>query len=191
MDCSLPGTSVHGDSPGKSTGVSCHALFQGILSTQGLNPGLLHCRWILYHLSYQRRIYISAIMKKATSYINIYHICYWFLFIAFWASLVAQMVKRLPAMRETRVWSLGWEDLLEKEMATHSSILAWRIPWTEEPGRLQSMGLQRVGHDWVTSLFFSVPVFSLPLFLCLCSFNWSILWNSIFLFFLSIIIILL
>ena len=63
------------------------------------------------------------------------------------ASLVAQMVKRLPAVRETRVRSLDWEDPLEKEMATHSSTLAWRIPWTEEPGGLQSMGLQRVGHD--------------------------------------------
>ena len=62
-------------------------------------------------------------------------------------SLVAQMVKRLPAMRETWVQSLGWEDLLEKEMATHSSTLAWTIPWTEEPRRLQSMGSQRVGHD--------------------------------------------
>ena len=57
------------------------------------------------------------------------------------------MVKRLPTMQETRVQSLGWEDLLEKEMATHSSILAWKIPWMEEPGRLQSMGSQRVGHD--------------------------------------------
>ena len=56
------------------------------------------------------------------------------------ASLVAQMVKRLPAMRETWVQSLGWEDPLEKEMATHSSILAWKIPWTKEPGGLQSMG---------------------------------------------------
>ena len=63
------------------------------------------------------------------------------------ASLVAQTVKRLPAMQETGVQFLGREDPLEKEMATHSSILAWRIPWTEEPGRLQSMGLQRVGHD--------------------------------------------
>ena len=60
---------------------------------------------------------------------------------------MAQMVKRLPAMRETWVRSLGWEDLLEKEMATHSSTLAWKIPWMEEPGRLQSMGLQRVGHN--------------------------------------------
>ena len=63
------------------------------------------------------------------------------------ASLVAQTVKRLPTMRETWVPSLGREDLLEKEMATHSSILAWKIPWMEEPGRLQSMGTQRVGHD--------------------------------------------
>ena len=63
------------------------------------------------------------------------------------ASLVAQMVKRLPAMRETRVQPLGWEDFLEKEMAAHSSILAWRIPRMVEPGRLQSMESQRVRHD--------------------------------------------
>ena len=60
---------------------------------------------------------------------------------------MAQRLKCLPAMWETWVRSLGWEDPLEKEMATHSSILAWRIPWTEEPGRLQSMESQRVGHD--------------------------------------------
>ena len=63
------------------------------------------------------------------------------------ASLVAQTVKHLPTMLETRVRSLGREDPLEKEMATHSSILAWKIPWTEDPGRLQSMGSERVGHD--------------------------------------------
>ena len=63
------------------------------------------------------------------------------------ASPVAQRVKRLPTMRETWVRSLGQEDPLEKEMATHSSILAWKIPWTEKPGRLQSMGSQRVRHD--------------------------------------------
>ena len=62
-------------------------------------------------------------------------------------SLVAQTVKHLPAMPETRVQSLGRENPLEKEMATHSSILAWEIPWTEEPGELQSMGSQGVGHD--------------------------------------------
>ena len=67
--------------------------------------------------------------------------------IGYWASLVAQRLKRLPAMQETWVRSLGQEDPLEKEMATHSSILAWRIPWTEEPGGLQSIRSQRVGHD--------------------------------------------
>ena len=72
-----------------------------------------------------------------------------------WTSLVAQMVKRLPAMWKTRVRSLGWEVPLEKETATHSSILAWKIPWMEEPGRLQSKGSQRVRHNWVILLHFS------------------------------------
>ena len=64
-----------------------------------------------------------------------------------WVSLVAQMVKNLPEMQETCVQSLGWKDPLEKEMAIHSNILAWKIPWTEEPGRLQSTGSQRVGYN--------------------------------------------
>ena len=72
---------------------------------------------------------------------------FWFCQHSTRASLVAQMVKNLPAMQETWVQSLGWEDPLGKEMATHSSILSWRIPWTKEPGELQSMGLQRVRHD--------------------------------------------
>ena len=67
------------------------------------------------------------------------------------ASLLSQMVKNPPAMQETKVWSLGQEFPLEKEMATHSSILAWRIPWTEESGRHQSMGSQRVAYDWTTN----------------------------------------
>ena len=66
------------------------------------------------------------------------------------ASLVAQLVKNPPATRESWVWFLGREDPLEEHMATHSSFLAWRIPWTEEPGRLQSMGSQRFGHNWAT-----------------------------------------
>ena len=70
-------------------------------------------------------------------------------------SLVAQMVKRLSAMRETQVWSLGWEYPLEKEMEIHSSTIAWKIPWTEEPGQLHSVGSQRVGHNWITSLHFT------------------------------------
>jgi len=68
-------------------------------------------------------------------------------------SLVAQIVKNLPAVQETWVWSLGLEDPLEKGMATHFSILAWRIPWTEEPAGPKSMGSQRVGQDWVTFTF--------------------------------------
>ena len=69
------------------------------------------------------------------------------------ASMVSQKVRSLPVVKETWVQSMSWEDSLEKEMATHSSILAWKIQWTEEPGGLQFMGLQRVGHDWVTNTF--------------------------------------
>ena len=78
------------------------------------------------------------------------------------ASLVAQKVKRLPAMRETWVRFLGREDPLEKEMAIHPSTLAWKIPWSEEPDRLKSMGSQRVGYDWATSLMTGQPT---PVFL--------------------------
>ena len=65
---------------------------------------------------------------------------------------MAQPVKRLPAMWETWVWSLGQKDPLQEKMTTHSSILAWKIPWMKDPGGLQSMGLQRVRHDWAISL---------------------------------------
>ena len=75
------------------------------------------------------------------------------------------MVKNLPVIQETRVWSLGWEGPLEKKMATHSSILTWEIPWTEEPGRLQSMGSQRIRHDWATNSF-TLPE---PIILPFCS----------------------
>ena len=75
------------------------------------------------------------------------------------ASLVAQMVKNLPAMQETQVGSLSREDPLEKGMASHSSILAWRIPWREELGRLQSMGLHRVGHDWLSNIYWALSIF--------------------------------
>ena len=76
------------------------------------------------------------------------------------------MVKHLPAMWETRLRFLGREDPLEKEMAIHSSILAWKIPWTQKPDRLQSMGLQRVGHDWETSL---QPVGQIHVRGCFCT----------------------
>ena len=82
------------------------------------------------------------------------------------ASLVVQMVKSLPTIQETRVQSLGREDPLEKELATHPSILAWRIPWTEEPGGLQSMGLQTVRHDWVTNTSTSLLWLKILLYKC-------------------------
>ena len=83
--------------------------------------------------------------EKETKTVMIYHILslYW----QIWASLIVQSVNNLPAVQETQVRSLGWEDPLEKEMATHSSIITWKISWTEEPGEVQSMGLQRVRHD--------------------------------------------
>ena len=87
-----------------------------------------------------------------------------------WTSLVVQMVKLLSTMRETWVQSLGWEDPLEKEMAIHSSTIAWKIPWTEEPGRLQSTGSQRVRHDWVTSLS--------QIWRAVCKLYDSILWED-------------
>ena len=71
---------------------------------------------------------------------------------------MAQMVRNPPTMWETQVWSLGQEDPLEEGMETHSSITAWRIPWTEELGRLQSMGLQRVRHDWATNTFNGIVI---------------------------------
>ena len=70
------------------------------------------------------------------------------------------VINNLPAMQETRIWSLGQEDPLEKKMATHSSILAWRIPWTEKPSRLQSIGSQRTGQNWVTNTMIMSVQFS-------------------------------
>ena len=100
--------------------------------------------WKRYIMQMSKKtILISDILKFIPNKITKEHL----------ASLVAQMVKNLPAKHETWVWFLGWEDTLEKEMATHSSILSWRIPWTNKPGGLQSMGSQRVNHDKWLSLF--------------------------------------
>ena len=82
---------------------------------------------------------------------------FWLCLFLNWASLVAQTVENPPAMKETWDQSLGWKDPLEKGMETHSSILAWRIPWTEEPGRLQSIGWQRVRHDWSDLAYSHTP----------------------------------
>ena len=87
---------------------------------------------------------------KTFDYINLHDRIYILAFLQL--PLAAQLIKNLPTMKETWVWSLGGEDTLEKAMAPHSSTLAWKVPWTEEPDRLQSMGSPRVGHDWGTSL---------------------------------------
>ena len=96
-----------------------------------------------------------SIVNEAEIYVILVFSYFFFSYFFFSSrtSLVAQLVKNLPAVQETWVWSLGWEDSLEKEMATHSSILAWKISWTQDPGGLQSMGLQRVRHDWVTNTY--------------------------------------
>ena len=133
---------------GRNTRVGCHALLQRIFPTKGSNPGLLHCRQILAYYSPLNFLFLS--IKKFS--------LPWLTGTLVWLTMIAegdlcpdffiaQMVKNLPAM-QTWVRSLGQEDSLEKEMAIHSSILAWRIPWTNRPGRLQSMGSQRVGHSW-------------------------------------------
>ena len=95
---------------------------------------------------------ISSVSLTSTQFFIIHHPKFKIPSAFLWASPVAQTVKHLPAMQETLVRFLGWEDPLEKEMAIHSSTLAWKIPRMEEPDRLQSMGSKRVGHDWATSL---------------------------------------
>ena len=98
-------------------------------------------------------------------------------------SLGVQTAKSLPAKQEIQVWSLGWEDPLEKEMATHFSTLAWKIPMTEEPGRLQSTESQRVGHDWATSLtvfFWDWKLTTLDIIKDFCIVNSQILGGWIF-----------
>jgi len=90
------------------------------------------------------------------------------------ASLVVQMVRNLPALQKTWVRPLGWEDPLEKGMATHSRTLAWRIPWTEESGWLQSRGLQRVGQHWATNIYICIHRY-IQLYLLICLFLYSVL----------------
>ena len=195
MDCSLPGSSVHGISQARilewvaisfSRGSSCPRDLTLASCTAG---ALSHCRqsltdWATREAQYD---YYSHVLVKDQLCLILWDP--WTvahqapLFMEFsrqehWSGLpflpsgdlpnpgikpgspalqadpVAQMVKRLSAVQETRFWYLGWEDPLEKEIAAHSSILACKIPWTAEPGRLLSMGSQRVGHDWATSLHF-------------------------------------
>ena len=122
---------------------------------QGHVPGWLN-NWCenLGILTSNSTFFLSQRERDFLYYFSFF-VCFSFFFFlsglqCWWASLVAQKVKRLPTIRETRVRSLGQEDPLEKAMATHSSTLAWKIPWTEKPGRLQSMGSQRVGHHFTS-----------------------------------------
>ena len=151
--CATPWTAAHQaprpwDSPGKNTGVGSHRLFQGIFPTQESNPGLLHCRWILYHLTYQENPIILILG------IIVYVACFYFLICG------GSEVKASTSNVGDSGSMPGSGNPLEKGIATHSSILAWRIPWTEEPGGLQSTGSQRVGHNWATSLHFELPISS-------------------------------
>ena len=140
-DCSPPGSSVRGIFQARI--IECDALpFSGGSSPPRDQTFILSPAWASRFLA----------LAPPTSLV---------------ASPVAQTAKRLPTMRETQVRSLGQEDPLEKEMATHSSIHAWKVPWTEDPGGLQSMGWQTVRHNWATSLSLSHPWCSLKVFLYL------------------------
>ena len=134
MDCSLPGSSVRGILQARILEGVAISYSRG--SSQPKNR--THVSYIYLHWQ------AGSLSRVPPGKPLISNIC---TCIDSCLSLVAQMVKHLPSMWETQVPSLGWEDPLEKEMATPSSILAWRIPRTEEPGRLQSMESQRVGHD--------------------------------------------
>ena len=137
IDFCQPGASFQLNCPGKNTGVGSHALLQGLFPSEQSNPCLLLGKWILYHRATWEVLCECLV-------INIYlHQSIRL------PRLVLVVQNPLPKqeMKEMQVRSPGGEDLLEESISTHSSILSWRIPWTEEPGGLQSMGLQRVGHD--------------------------------------------
>ena len=123
--------------PGESQG------WGSLVAIYGVAQSWTRLKW----LSSSKALWLSFLL------VTFYMIMYTLLISG--ASLVAQMVKHVPTILGTRVRSLGREVPLEKEMAIHSSFLAWKIPWTEEPDRLQSMGSQRVRHDWATSLHFT------------------------------------
>ena len=154
MDCSPPGSSVHGIFQARvleRVAIS----FSEPHATSGYHNGQHNCGtlWTVSSLW----IYLCLLFLFVKFVISNFRLYFKGPKLFPGTSLVAQRLKRLPGMRETGVQSLGREDTLEKEMATHSSTLAWRIPWKEEPGRLQSMGSQRVGQDWATSLTYLFP----------------------------------
>ena len=168
------------DFPGKSTGVGCHCLLRSMVLALGLSYiAFITLRYVPSLPTMLRVLMISVYWVMANAFSASFEMIIWYLsfsLLLLYSTLLDLWMliyfcirgKRLPGMQETRVRSLGQEDPLEKEMATHSSTLVWRIPWREEPGRLQSMGLQRVGHDWAEWLH------SLMILLMYCWFFWWI-----------------
>ena len=131
------------DFPGKNTGVGCHFLLQCV-RVKSESEVVQSCLTLSDPMDCSLSGSSSTLKNDVLTLKRTHIVLQPFIN---GASLVAQMVKNLPAMKETWVRSLGWEDPLEKGVATHSGILAWRIPWTEEPGWLQSKGLQRIKRD--------------------------------------------
>ena len=130
MDCSPPGSSIHEIFQARILEWVAISFSRGSFQSRDWTGVSCIAGKCFYHLSHQGS--------------PIYCYRQWFIYMWFYCA-----VKNLPAVQETQIQFLGWEDPLEKEMATHSSILAWKISWTEEPDGVQSMGSQRVRHDWV------------------------------------------
>ena len=153
MDYRLPGSSVHGNSPGKNTGVGCHALLPGIFPTQGSNPSLPHCRQILYHLSHQESPRICMDRLSLLQGIFLTQESNWVLLHCRKIHLfpggasakepACQCRKGKRRRFDSWVWKIPWR----KKWQPTPVFMPRESPWTEEPGGLQSMGSQRVGHD--------------------------------------------
>ena len=134
MDCSPPGSSIHGT-------LQARVLEWGAIAFSDSTV------WLLLNIRRSSLIVVNTLSRELYDFKCQLR--------EGRASLVAQTVTSLSVMQKTWFWSLGWEDPLEKEMANHSSILVWRIPWTGAPGRFQFMGLYWVRHDWTTNTFIS------------------------------------
>ena len=151
MDCSPPGSSVHG---------ICQARILKWISIPFAKESSQRRDWSRVSCIAGWFLLLNEPHTRVCVCVCVCVCIYTDIYIYITASLVAQRVKSLPAVQETWIRSLGREDNLEKEKATHSSTLAWKIPWTEKPGSLQSIGLQRVRQGWVTSLSLSILRFA-------------------------------
>ena len=160
MDCSLPASSIHGNSPGKNTGVGCHAFPQGFFPTQASNPGLPHCKQILYYLSPQGSLrileWVAHRFSRGPSWprngtgVS----CIAGGFFTSWASREALLVKKKKKKKKS-TWNSMWHGrhrlnpwvgkIPRGRKWQPTRVLAWKFPWTEEPAGLQSMGSQTAG----------------------------------------------